>query len=402
MRHYIVDIPWCRQLLACDHQNMIGRLIDKSTYYRIRMSLDGQVDQRIELPKSTLFASTPQDVTGSQSVVSEVHWQFAKDRIIGMRLNGDVESEIELADLPLSLPANEKYEIGEMLATTEALYLSINHSSSNIKHQPVRHDLTATVAKLSLNGDLIWSAKFPTELIFSSLIFSSQSTEVNPQKKLKVKKMSPWLPTSWRPFGHDCLVLSGDRLLAKFAESSSGISRHYLLDASSGERLSRTDWSAGGFISQANLNEFLVGAQGYGQFHTDLLTADGSCADHWDSHGYSFLHEAKYFSIQMANTCSQPQRCVEMVPGGKIAFVSDPLGGYYTTRPQRLADGHLYFWRNNRVWKWDLDGGVEPIIETDFGDSAFGHSTQLSDQRVAFSIRTRKKPGESKLLIVDI
>lgn len=397
MQHDIVDIPRCRQVVGYDQQHLYGLLKDKSTCHRIRLSINGQVEQRVELPRSALFASTPQDIAALPSAGSEKQWLFANDELICLDPNGNVVLQIRLASLPLSLPANEKNEIGEVLATTDALYLSINHSSSNIKHQPIRHDLTATVAKLSHSGDLIWTAKFPTELIKSSRpSYASAATNWKP------KQMRPWMPTTWRPFGHDCLVFSGDRILATFAEESSGISRRYLLDASSGETLSHSDWSAGGFTSPVNAGEFLVGDQGYGQFQTNLLAADGSCADHWDSHGFSFLHESKFLSIQMANTISQQQRCVEMIPGGEISILSDPLGGYYTTKPQQLADGHVYFWRNNRAWRWDLNDGVEPIIETDFGESAFGVSAKLSDERVAFNIMTSKERDHSKLLIIDI
>ena len=117
-----------------------------------------------------------------------------------------------------------------------------------------------------------------------------------------------------------------------------------------------------------------MGSQGYGQFQTELIDPNGKITHQWNSHGLSFCHQSQFFSIQMANIVSQPQACVLMSTSGSVEKLSEPLGGYYTTTPQMLGDGNVYFWRNDKIWQWDLVQGIKQTVETSFGSSAFGLS----------------------------
>ena len=100
-----------------------------------------------------------------------------------------------------------------------------------------------------------------------------------------------------------------------------------------------------------------------------------------------FCHQSQFFSIQMANIVSQPQACVLMSTSGSVEKLSEPLGGYYTTTPQMLGDGNVYFWRNDKIWQWDLVQSIKQTVETSFGSSAFGSSIKFSESKLGFCIQ---------------
>ena len=401
MQYSTISLPDCSNFSRCDSQSFYGRILGKSNYQRVRISLSGQIIERVELPKKSRFAATPQLVADQTPDDLEMHWVYATQQAIGVRTDGAPAKRIELAKLPLTI--DEYHEIGEMLVATDSLYLTIcssrSNRSNNNQQQPSHHDLTATVAKLSLGGDLIWSTAIPVEKVEQKEVARTDA-----DTKRKTKKRPAWTPTTWQAFGHDCLVVSGNRILAKLADSSSGLGRHYLIDSENGKLVWRSGPSAGGFITPASPGSFLVGDQGYQWFETNLIAADGSCGNHWESHGHSFLCNSRCYSIQMANMIPNSQRCVEMIEDGTVVYASEPLGAYYTTKPQRLSDGCVYFWRNDKVWRWELQTGVEPVIETNFGEGAYGISIKFSDTCVGFCI-LRSRAGAPRLrefVLVDI
>lgn len=393
MQHSTFSLPGGSQFSRCDSQSFYGRIFGKSNYQRVRVSLSGQVIECIDLPKKSRFAATPQAVSDQTPDDLEHHWVYASQQVIGLRTDGASAKRIELSNLPLAI--DEYHEVGDMLVTKDSLYLTICSSRSNNQKQPCDHDLTATVAKLSLDGELIWTVAIPVEMVEHKEV-----AHVN--EKRKTKKRPAWTPTTWQAFGHDCLVISGNRILARLADSSSGLGRCYLIDSDNGKLVWRSDSSAGGFTTPANRGSFLVGDQGYHWFETNLIEADGSCGNHWDSHGHSFLCDSRCYSIQMANMIPNSQRCVEMIEDGTVVDASEPLGAYYTSRPQKLADGCVYFWRNDKVWRWELQTGVEPVIETNFGEGASGRSIKFSDTCVGFCIFRLTEPRLNELVVVDI
>ena len=385
MQHSTISLPNSAHFSRCDSQSFYGRIFGKSNYQRVRVSLSGQVIECIEIPKKSRFAATPQLVSDQTPDDIELHWIYASQQIIGLRTDGSPAKRIELSKLPLAI--GEYHEVGDMLVTTDALYLTICSSrSNNSKYQPCHHDLTATVAKLSLGGELIWTAAIPVEMV----------------EFAGAARPKPRTPSTWQAFGHDCLVMSENRILAKLAESSSGLGRSYLIDSENGALVSRIDPPGGGFTTPANRGSFLVGDYGYHWFETNLIAADGSCENHWDSHGHSFICDSRCYSIQMTNVISKPQRCVEMMKDGTVVDASEPLGAFYTTRPQRLADGCFYFWRNDKVWRWDLQTGVEPVVETNFGYGASGRSIKFSETRVGFCIFRLTEPRLHQLVVVEL
>ena len=395
MKHATISLPACSEFSRCNQQSLFGRLGDKSSCQRIRISLDGQISDRVDLPKGSRFATTPLVLGEPLTAEAEQHWVYAAQQAFGLRADGSTGTRIELAKLPIAI--GEYHEIGEMLEAKDSLYLMVCSSRSNNKQQSSHHDLTASVAKLSKSGQLIWATAIPVGQVEHDGV-----AHANAQTKWKPQKMPPWTPTTWQAFGHDCLVASGNRIMARVAEVSSGVGQYYLMDSQTGKMLWQSAPSSGGFTTPADRGEFLVGDQGYGQFETNLIQADGKCSIHWDSHGHSFLCDSNYYSIQMANTLSRPQRCVLMAGDGSISEASEPLGGYYTTKPQRLADGSVYFWRNDKIWKWDLKTGVEPIVETKFGHRAFGSSVKFSDTSVGFCILRSTEPKLRELVVVDL
>ena len=82
-----------------------------------------------------------------------------------------------------------------------------------------------------------------------------------------------------------------------------------------------------------------------------------------------------------------------------VAVKSEPLGGYYTTRPQQLSDRAVYFWRNDAIWRWLPGEGVKVVLKTDFGNKAFGTGLQITASRIGFHIR---HDGHSTMVIFNL
>ncbi len=323
---------------------------------------------------------------------SSLKWLFGKQTLLAIGPSGKLERSLSLSGLRDFDPFPDE-EIGSALVTGDAIYLCVNRGVNNTSKQSPEHDLSSRLVKVSMTGELIWAIRLPVDKIeYDGVSYMSAETG------WKAKSSPPWFPTTWKPFGHDLLLESGNRVMVRLAEVSSGVGRRYVVDGTSGELVWQSEHSAGGHSVSLGKGGFLIGDQGYGEFRTQLFKND-KIEKSWRSHGHSFSVGERFFSIQMANVSSQPQRCVEMKLDGSGADLSEPLGGYYTTRPHQLTDRAFYFWRNDAVWKWFPGDPVEVVLKTDFGKRAFATALRMSESRIGFHVR---HGNEATMLICDI
>ena len=366
----------------------LGLLRKPDSYAIVSIGLDGKIGPLHEFADRPSFANVP-DWRSASHRPAKLNWLFQRQSIFAIDSEGKLAATIDLSkNHDLALLADE--EIGVMLTTDNSLFLSISRGLNNSdKHSP-KYDLASRLVKLSSAGEFMWSTRLQVDRIAcDGTAYASAATNWKPET------CPPWFPTTWKPFGHDLLVVSGDRIMATFAETRSGVGIRYVLETDSGKLKWKSDPSAGGHSVSIGAGGFLIGDQGYGHFKTTLFRGDKVNLS-WPSHGQSFCSGDKFLSIQMANVPSQPQRLVEMKPDGTIAELSQPLGGYYTSRLQRAADGAIYFWRANKIWKWSPVEGIRHVSITKFHDSAFATSLGFGENRFGFHVRS---DGHHTLLV---
>ncbi len=131
---------------------------------------------------------------------------------------------------------------------------------------------------------------------------------------------------------------------------------------------------------------FLMGDQGYGAFETTLYEDKVENLVAWPSHGHVIEMEDRLISIQMSNDLSVPQFLVGLEEGGKVSPLSQRLGGYYTSTPQLMADGNIYFWRADAVWAWNPKDGLRSVFHAGFGEGSFASTLKFDERRLAFNI----------------
>ena len=395
MNHRQIPLPeHVRYTRTLNDESIIGiQRVDKSTRV-ISIDFNGEPTEILSTESSCSFADHP-DWRSPANPPSKLTWIFLDQSLIGIAADGSVASRISLVDVKeINIQADE--EIGMVYATADGLFLSINWTHTNTRREPAKHELTPRVIKLSTNGDLVWEVKLPV-----SEIGYRGVAEMTAANNWKLQEKKPWRPRSWMPFGHDLLITSGDRILATFAEASSGIGCRYVLDNANGKCIWQSPPGPGGYSTPMNPGDFLIGDFGYDAFQSTLLCDDKETTT-WPSQGQTFLLGDQVCSVQMDNAVSHPQFCVELKEDGSVIKVSQRLGGFYTSAPQRMDDGNVYFWRGDKIWQWTPQGEVSPIHSTDYGKLAFARAHKFSDQRIGFNIRYGGSNRERVLQLMEI
>lgn len=383
MKHSTVSLPSeLRHTIKWKPDRFLGLLRKPNAYAVVSIGLDKKTTPLVEFEDNFSFSVSP-DWRDNGHRPAELCWLNQRQSLHAIDSDGKLAVSIDLSEnQELALEQDE--EIGAMLATEESLFLSINRGLNNPNRQTPKYDLTSRLVKLSPAGDLVWSTKLPTnEIVYDGIAYRSAATN------WESKSYPPWYPTTWKPFGHDLLLVSGRRVMATFAETRSGVCCRYILDSDSGSLIWKSEHSVGGHSVSIGNGEFLIGNQGYGEFKTRLFRNDQVDLS-WPSHGYSFRVGEKLMSIQMHNTPSRPQRLIEMKMDGAISKQSEPLGGYYTSRPQQTKDG-VYFWRANKIWKWNPLEGISHVLETSFNDNAFATPLDFDENLAGFHVRSNRK-----------
>lgn len=383
MKHSTTSLPtelWYTTNWKPDR--FLGMLKKPNTYALVSIGLDEEITTLFEFEDKFAFSVTP-DWRDNGHQPPKMSWLSQRQSLHAIDSDGKIAVSIDLSEnQELALEQDE--EIGVMLATEESLFLSINRGLNNRDKQAPEYDLTSRLVKLSLAGEVVWSTKLPTnKLVYGGVSYMSAATNWKPAT------CPPWFPTTWRPFGHDLLLVSGRRVMATLAETSSGVGCRYILDLDSGSLIWKSEPSAGGNSVSIGNGEFLIGNQGYGEFETCLFRNDKVDMS-WPSHGHSFRIGEKLMSIQLANVVSQPQHLVEMKMDGAVSKQSEPLGGYNTSRPQQLRDD-VYFWRANKIWKWNPPEGISQVLETSFKDNGFATPLDFSENLIGFHVRSDRK-----------
>jgi hypothetical protein len=213
------------------------------------------------------------------------------------------------------------------------------------------------------------------------------------------------VPSSWVSDGRG-LCISGDRVLATFEMSLSGISASYGLDIATGQIVYETALAPYQEIAPAPAaGSFLVGAQGYGAFETELVDRDGRVVTTWRSHGIALPGDPPRI-VELCNVNTALSTALSYVtslrPDGTVRYGAR-LPGYYTSRIVAAADGSFVFWRDDAVMRLSADGAqLERMLETPGRKTTFAFALAgVAPGRLVLSWTAQSAVSEHKLLIID-
>jgi hypothetical protein len=159
-----------------------------------------------------------------------------------------------------------------------------------------------------------------------------------------------WQPEDWQPtWSGEPLLLSGDRLLARYFELRSGLGRSFCLDWAGGDVLWTKEPRPEASVALVGLDEFLLGVQGYGAFDLYLYDREGRERQHWPSHADVVVTGAGDMrGVEMENCLPSRMHFSRFLPDGTIRK-GPHLGGYYTTYPVVNRHGVAAFWRDGKL-----------------------------------------------------
>ncbi len=237
----------------------------------------------------------------------------------------------------VKLPCHENEEFGSFLISKEGFICSLQY----------RLDMSGDprVVKLDSDGHLLWS----TAIVLNQ-IANEGAREIGVHTEWKHQPVKPRMPENWVAIVPQPLLLSGNYLLASFAEQPhSGIGRAYCLDATDGKLLWTTEPLPISTNAIAGNGRFLIGAQGYGAFDTYLYDKAGTILTHWHSHGDYLLSEDGEFRLaEMENSLPSNMYFSILREDGSVQK-GPHLPGYYTTYPAIDKEGTAAFWRNGEL-----------------------------------------------------
>jgi hypothetical protein len=162
--------------------------------------------------------------------------------------------------------------------------------------------------------------------------------------------------------GDPPLVISGDRLLARFFDVSSGIGVAYGLDLATGAHLFTTPPHPTGQVASLGDGRFLIGAQGYGAFETWQLERDGAISRRWPGQGHYVIADEIHV-IELENVMPSKMCFTTLVADGSVRR-GPHLEGYYTSPPARLNDGSIVFWRDGALRSITESGELRLLLQT--------------------------------------
>lgn len=291
--------------------------------------------------------------------------------VVAFALDGTQIHEFELG-------LRRRERIGAIARLDNALFLSIYRTKPDEKI-----GMSPRVVRTSLDGKIAWSTMLPVDKVaYKGCVHMGVVTG------WEVQQMPPWHPRSWLPFGSDQLLVSGSRLLASFQEMPrSGIGCRYVLDTESGHLIWKSQATPIAEALALDNGRFLIGDQGYGAFETHHYEDNAEPLRKWDSHGhYTALSDGRLICIEMSNNLSVPQHVVEFMADGTVRQLTQPLEGYYTSKPILSDDENLYFWRADRLWKWSDERGLQSLSSLGFGDGSFASSLFFSTGRFGLDV----------------
>ncbi|WP_119727547.1 hypothetical protein [Thermomonospora amylolytica] len=246
------------------------------------------------------------------------------------------------------------------------------------------------VERLDGEGKRRWSTELPVPgLSYRGVV------EMRIGDPQSMRPMRPWTPTSMLVEGREGLLVSGDRALATFFDSSSGIGLSHCLDVGTGEHLWTTPPMPTGDRAIAGPGSFYIGAQGYDAFEMSLYDRDGRVVLQWPSHGRPLVSSrGRTRVIELENVLPSRSRVRRL---HRDASMTDGpvLPGYYTVGPVLSSDGRAAFFRDGRLQTVDPDLNVR-TLHTAEGWEGTGRMLLLDGGLLAFTLTQDWKVGSSR------
>jgi hypothetical protein len=212
-------------------------------------------------------------------------------------------------------------------------------------HRPSSDRPQGRVARLDDSGRVAWSTTLPAEAVaYPGVVEMGVSSGWQP------RPMKPWQPRDWQPARRgEPLLLSGDRLLARYFELSSGLGRTFCLDWAAGRALWATEARPEANVAHVGQGELLLGVQGYGAFDLFQYDRDGREVRHWPSHAEAVVtQQGEVRGVEMENRLPSRMHFSVLEPDGTVRK-GPHLKGYYTTYPVVNREGAVAFWRHGKL-----------------------------------------------------
>ncbi|MFH9349705.1 hypothetical protein [Kitasatospora sp. NPDC017646] len=200
------------------------------------------------------------------------------------------------------------------------------------------------VARYSSDANCLWS----TPISLGSVSYAGV-LEMGVETNWETRPKRSWVPevvdvAHWEP-----LLVSGDRVAASFEDPRGGIGATSILDLATGTVVSSTMPLPTGRKAIAGPGEFLIGAQGYGEFSTARYDRDGDQVARWSSHGAMVVGPSgEIRGPELENRLPSRSRFRELTGTGDLAD-GPTLTGYYTSYPAIDSAGTAVFWRDGKL-----------------------------------------------------
>jgi outer membrane protein assembly factor BamB len=251
----------------------------------------------------------------------------------------------------IEVPCEAQEQVGALLPLEDGFLVSLCQT----RQEPSG----AAVIRLGTDARLRWRTEIPTVPLAYSGVVTVRAGEGG-----KARPSDAWKPSHWIHASPTPLLLSGNRLLASFADMpSTGIGIGYVLDVESGALRWSTQPHPPGKVAAMGEGSFLIGAQGYGAFRTTLHDPEGQVVRTWPSHGSMVvLPDGRVRVIELENVLPSRSHVSTLLPDGTV-LRGGLLPGYYTSEVAALPDGTLVFWRDGTLFSADAEGVLQPHAE---------------------------------------
>lgn len=253
----------------------------------------------------------------------------------------------------------------------------------------------ARVERLDRRGARVWSTPITVRgLGYHGVTHRGVDTGWRPEP------MPAWEPRDFTPERDEGLLVSGDRLLATYVETASGLGVGYCLDLGSGDLVGETPPHPTGARAVAGPGRFLVGAQGYGAFETYLYDRDGTVVAEWAGHGRPLVsHRGRIRIVELENRSSSPARLRRLHRDGTMTD-GPMLPGYHTVGPVLGGDGRAAFWRDGRLQVTGPDLSVRTLYE-DHAQGGTDRMLLLDDGLLVFVLTGDRATGKRTVVFAQ-
>jgi hypothetical protein len=283
----------------------------------------------------------------------------------------------------LDVPVEPGEILGSFLLVPGGFAVALSRPATGKGGQP-----RGRVARLDAAGGVVWSTVLPAGTVAYAGV-----VEMGVDSGWQARPKKPWQPEDWQPtWSGEPLLLSADRLLARYFELRSGLGRTFCLDWAAGLILWATEPRPEAGIALAGLDEFLLGVQGYGAFDLYVLDRDGTERRHWASHAAVVVTETGEVRGVEMETCLPSRMHFSVVERDGTVRKGLHLDGHYTTYPVVNRWGVTAFWRHGKLRAvgasleertlWEDQGLAERAVMTrmllaDDGTLVFGLEDEL-------------------------